>query len=279
MAICSKSARSRSSPPCSSLRPTSVATSSSENGAQCPHRRDAQSRLILIHLLVGGNHGRRYLNRDRDPAPAENRLPPTPRDPDNASAWYENIKEVQWQTSPPLAIGLRLAFVASFMGRRLAYTYEIVDLQPGKRLVMSTKEGPFPMETTYTWEDTTAGATRMTLRNRGMPAGFSRLSRPSWPPACERLTKKIFSASKNCLKPIEIYVPAPHRQFGYYIILFPLPPSPLNPSLKQVPPKNHRPPSYLRASIVSPLSLSPSLPLLPPTPHAHPHPPRRLRPS
>jgi uncharacterized membrane protein len=63
-------------------------------------------------------------------------------DPGNAPAWYGNIESVEWVTAPPLSVGSRLAFVARFLGRRLAYTDEIVDLVPGERLGMRTAEGP-----------------------------------------------------------------------------------------------------------------------------------------
>jgi len=99
-------------------------------------------------------------------------------DPDNATEWYENIKAVEWRSPRPLAAGTRLAFVATFLGRRLEYTYEVRELVPGERFVMSTAEGPFPMETTYAFEDGAAGATRMTLRNRGEPAGFAKVAAP-----------------------------------------------------------------------------------------------------
>ena len=94
-------------------------------------------------------------------------------DPSNATAWYKNIKAVEWETSPPLAVGSQVRFRAQFLGRALDYMYEIREFEPGRRLVMATAQGPFPMETTYTWEDLPDGATRMTLRNRGEPSGFA----------------------------------------------------------------------------------------------------------
>jgi uncharacterized protein YndB with AHSA1/START domain len=107
-------------------------------------------------------------------------------DPGNATEWYENIKAVEWRSSPPLTVGTRVAFVATFLGRRLDYTYEVRELVPGERLVMSTDEGPFPMETTYEFTDAADGATRMTLRNRGEPSGFSKIAAPLMATAMRR---------------------------------------------------------------------------------------------
>ena len=92
--------------------------------------------------------------------------------------WYVNIKSVEWQTQPPLEVGSRIAFVAHFLGRRMAYTYEVAVHKPGERLVMKTSEGPFPMQTHYSWRDTDDGGTHMTLRNAGSPTGFSGLFAP-----------------------------------------------------------------------------------------------------
>lgn len=97
-------------------------------------------------------------------------------DLDHTREWYENITSVTWQTPRPAVEGSRVTFEARFLGRRLRYTYEIRELVPGVRLVMSTSEGAFPMETTYTWADTPAGGTRMTLRNRGEPSGFASIA-------------------------------------------------------------------------------------------------------
>jgi uncharacterized membrane protein len=121
-------------------------------------------------------------------------------EPDNVPAWYENIRSVEWKSERPLRVGSRIAFVAQFLGRRLAYTYEITEFVPGERLVMRTAEGPFPMETSYGWEPQGADATRMTLRNRGQPSGFSRLVAPFMASAMRSANRKDLARLKQLLE-------------------------------------------------------------------------------
>ena len=121
-------------------------------------------------------------------------------DPDNATAWYANIESVEWKSSPPVRLGSRLAFVAHFLGRPLVYTYEVREHEPGERFVMSTADGPFHMETTYTWEDAPGGATRMTLRNRGEPSGFSKVTGKVMAGAMRRANRKDLGRLKAVLE-------------------------------------------------------------------------------
>lgn len=121
-------------------------------------------------------------------------------DPSHAPEWYVNIKSVEWETQPPVQVGSKVAFVAHFLGRRLAYSYEIVELVPGEKLVMRTVQGPFPMETTYAWEPAGNTSTRMTLRNRGEPSGFSKLAAPLMAAAMRRANIKDLARLKTLLE-------------------------------------------------------------------------------
>jgi uncharacterized protein YndB with AHSA1/START domain len=121
-------------------------------------------------------------------------------DPANTPEWYANIESVRWRTPPPVAVGSTMDFVAHLLGRRLAYTYEVVEFEPGRRMVMRTAQGPFPMETTYTWEPVDEASTRMTLRNRGEPAGFARVAGPVLATAIRRANRRDLANLRRILE-------------------------------------------------------------------------------
>lgn len=96
-------------------------------------------------------------------------------DPDHDTTWYANIREVEWLSPRPLAVGSRVARVASFLGMRIAYTYVVRSWEPGRSLVLEADDAPFPMRTAYTWEEV-PGGTRMEIRNTGGPTGLLALT-------------------------------------------------------------------------------------------------------
>jgi uncharacterized membrane protein len=121
-------------------------------------------------------------------------------DPSNATEWYRNIRSVEWETSPPVGVGSRMRFRARFLGRDLVYTYEVRELIHGEKLVMGTTDGPFSMETTYTFEDAPDGGTRVGLRNRGEPSGFAKVLSPVMAKAMRRENTKDLARLKELLE-------------------------------------------------------------------------------
>jgi uncharacterized membrane protein len=121
-------------------------------------------------------------------------------DPSNATEWYRNIRSVEWETSPPFAVGSRMRFRARFLGRDLVYTYEIRELIPGEKLVMGTADGPFAMETTYAFEDAPGGGTVVVLRNRGEPTGFAKVLSSVMSKAMRRENTKDLALLKEILE-------------------------------------------------------------------------------
>jgi hypothetical protein len=121
-------------------------------------------------------------------------------DPDNATKWYRNIKQVDWKTARPLQVGSKLAFIAQFLGRTIAYTYEVVEMTPGERFIMATSDGPFAMQTTYSWSDTSGAGTKMMLRNRGRPSGFGKVAAPVMANAMRRANSKDLARLKEILE-------------------------------------------------------------------------------
>lgn len=101
-------------------------------------------------------------------------------DPGQAKRWYGNVRSVRWAGEPDLVEGAQMDIVTHSLGRNRAHTYRVVELVPDERLVMRTEQGPFPMETTYSWwdEDPVDGSPRtgMSLRNAGRANAMTSLA-------------------------------------------------------------------------------------------------------
>ena len=121
-------------------------------------------------------------------------------DPANAPTWYRRIESAEWQTEPPITLGSRITFRARFLGKDLVYTYVVTEYTPGEQVAMRTSEGPFPMNTVYTWRPVGERVTHMTLRNHGEPSGFARLAAPLMAVAMRRAMRQDLADLKRLLE-------------------------------------------------------------------------------
>ena len=97
-------------------------------------------------------------------------------DPSNDPTWIGGIAEATMLTDPPFGKGTKVRRVASFLGRRMEYTPEVVEYVPNTRLVMST-DTPFDMTISYEFEERGA-ATLARIRVQGGGGGFYKLAAP-----------------------------------------------------------------------------------------------------
>ncbi len=97
-------------------------------------------------------------------------------DPQNDPIWISGILEAKTLTEGPFGKGTKVQRVASFLGRRMHYTPEVVDYEPPAHIVMRT-DSPFDMTIRYDFEEAD-GATRMRINVRGGGSGFFKVAGP-----------------------------------------------------------------------------------------------------
>jgi uncharacterized protein YndB with AHSA1/START domain len=104
---------------------------------------------------------------------------------ENDTRWIGGISSARRLAEGPTAVGTRVERVAHFLGRRVEYVMEVVELVPGERIVMRSIRSPFPMRVTYSFEDADA-ATVARVRVEGGAEGFYRIAGGLMAPVVKR---------------------------------------------------------------------------------------------
>ncbi len=91
----------------------------------------------------------------------------------NDTEWIGALSRVELVSEEPLQVRR----VAGFLGKRIEYVNEVVELEPARRLAMRSVKAPFPMTVVYEFEDAGDG-TLMRIRTSGDATGFYRIAGP-----------------------------------------------------------------------------------------------------
>jgi len=99
------------------------------------------------------------------------------RNPDNDPTWIGGIQTARLLTPEPVGVGSHVERVASFLGRKIEYVNEVVELS-ADQLVMRSVRSPFPMRVTYGFAAAGSDATDASVRVEGDPSGLYSLAAP-----------------------------------------------------------------------------------------------------
>ena len=80
----------------------------------------------------------------------------------NTTRWHPSVSEARATLEGPAQIGTQVTEVRTLLGRKMELTFEIVELEPNKRIVMKSVSGPLPLNITITFESL-GNATSITL--------------------------------------------------------------------------------------------------------------------
>lgn len=114
----------------------------------------------------------------------------------NDEEWIGALDEVRLVQEEPLQV----ARVAGFLGKRIEYVNEVVEHEPGRRLVMRSVKAPFPMTVTYEFEDAGNGGSVMRIRTQGDASGFYRVAGPLLARAVKRGLERDLATLKERLE-------------------------------------------------------------------------------
>jgi len=120
---------------------------------------------------------------------------------ENNPAWQGGMHACRWTSEPPLRVGSTYAQEASFLGRPIQTTFEVVELTPGRSVTIHSVVSTFPIQVTRSVEPLSDGRCRVTAEVSGQPPWYFRL--PGMAGMVSRSVKKDYATLKAVLEAAE----------------------------------------------------------------------------
>lgn len=121
-------------------------------------------------------------------------------DAENNPTWQQGMQRCKWTTTPPIREGSIYEQEARMLGKTITSTFEVTDLQPGRRITVRTIESTFPIEVTRSVEPTSETTCRAGAHVTGDPSGMFKLAAPLLRKMVERSVRGDYRRLKEHLE-------------------------------------------------------------------------------
>ncbi|MEA2000434.1 MAG: SRPBCC family protein [Actinomycetota bacterium] len=88
----------------------------------------------------------------------------------NNPKWQNGMKTCEWITPAPVAVGSRYDREASFLGRPVLSTFEVLEFDPGHRILIESTKSTFPIRVERRVDSLTASTCRVKAEIEGGPS-------------------------------------------------------------------------------------------------------------
>lgn len=118
----------------------------------------------------------------------------------NNPKWQSGQKSCTWTSEPPLRVGSTYVQRARFLGKEMRNSFEVIDVEPARRVKFTSTSGTFPLTITRTVEPLGTKRSRFTEEVEGDPTGFFSIGEPLLRQMVKRSIKRDFSRLKALLE-------------------------------------------------------------------------------
>lgn len=92
--------------------------------------------------------------------------------------WQRGMRSCTWTSGSPIGVGSTYDQVATFLGRTITTSFEVIEFEPGRRIRIVSTESTFPLDITRTVDPVDELSCEVTAVVAGEPSGVLGLLQP-----------------------------------------------------------------------------------------------------